>query len=263
VSVEIDLVAGQRYYIESYFTEGGGGDNMAVAVQAPGDPIPADGSTPITAINLGTFVQAGTLTIDTQPASQTNTVNGFATFTVGATSSSAICGAGTLLYQWFTNGVAIPGATGPSYTTPSLLATDDGTVFTVTVTAPARVLTSEEALLTVGSDVTGPSLASIRVDGSFTNIFLTYNERVNSGSAGETGNYTITDPAMNQIFVLAVITNANGSNVTLITEPMQENTIYNAQIDFQSDLAGNVSIPDPITTNFQTWIVGCPGGLVW
>src|SRR4030095_14799863 len=43
----ITLNQGQRYYMETYFTEGGGGDNMGVAVKGPGDVDPVNGGSRI------------------------------------------------------------------------------------------------------------------------------------------------------------------------------------------------------------------------
>jgi hypothetical protein len=78
-----------------------------------------------------------------QPASITVPVGQTATFSVSAT------GTGTLTYQWFKNGVAIPGATSSSYTTPPTVAGDTGSVFTVTVSNSAGSVTSGPATLTV------------------------------------------------------------------------------------------------------------------
>jgi hypothetical protein len=47
ITAPIALVAGQYYYYQALMKEGGGGDHVAVAIQGPGDPVPADGSTPI------------------------------------------------------------------------------------------------------------------------------------------------------------------------------------------------------------------------
>jgi hypothetical protein len=47
VSAQIPLVGAQRYYIEILHKQGGGGDDLAVAWQKPGDPLPANGSDPI------------------------------------------------------------------------------------------------------------------------------------------------------------------------------------------------------------------------
>ena len=77
---------------------------------------------------------AATLTVNVppsitaQPVSQTVTAGQTATFSVTAT------GSGTLTYQWKKNGTAISGATSASYTTPATSASDNGALFTVTVT---------------------------------------------------------------------------------------------------------------------------------
>src|ERR1041385_8743941 len=46
-SAAINLTNGVRYYIEALQKEGGGGDNLGVTWQKPGDPAPADGAAPI------------------------------------------------------------------------------------------------------------------------------------------------------------------------------------------------------------------------
>lgn len=50
----LPLVAGSRYYFEALMKEGGGGDNLGVAVARNGQPPPAAGSSPIT----GAFLMA-------------------------------------------------------------------------------------------------------------------------------------------------------------------------------------------------------------
>lgn len=58
-------------------------------------------------------------------------------------------GAANLAYQWRRNGVDIPGATGPSYTTPALGLGDSGTRYSVTVTNALGSVTSAPATITV------------------------------------------------------------------------------------------------------------------
>ncbi|MBP9913209.1 MAG: immunoglobulin domain-containing protein [Opitutaceae bacterium] len=67
-----------------------------------------------------------------------------ATFTVAAE------GVSPLSYQWNKNGVAISGATGASYTIPSINRTDAG-LYSVTITNPLGSVTSESAALSVGT----------------------------------------------------------------------------------------------------------------
>jgi beta-galactosidase len=90
----------------------------------------------------------------TPPASQAVTAGATATFNVVAG------GDGPFAYQWLRNGVAIPGATATSYTTPALMSGDSGSVFTVNVTNAGGTTTSPQAVLTVNSNTpTGPNLA--------------------------------------------------------------------------------------------------------
>ncbi|MCW1925047.1 autotransporter-associated beta strand repeat-containing protein [Luteolibacter arcticus] len=48
----INLVAGQKYYIELLHKEAGGGDHASLAWQMPGEPVPANGSAPIDGVYL-------------------------------------------------------------------------------------------------------------------------------------------------------------------------------------------------------------------
>jgi hypothetical protein len=81
--------------------------------------------------------------ITTQPASSTVTSPGAATFSVVAT------GTAPLTYQWQRNGVAIPGATGATYTLDPSAVTDNGAQFAVVVSNMAGSVTSATATLTV------------------------------------------------------------------------------------------------------------------
>ena len=81
----------------------------------------------------------------TQPISVTVTLGQTATFSVTAT------GTGAVTYQWYENGVAIPGATSSSYTTPPAAGSDNGAIFTVTVSDSLGSVTSAPAMLTVQS----------------------------------------------------------------------------------------------------------------
>ena len=238
ISAPINLVAGQKYYIEGFFTEGGGGDHMEVAVQGPGDPVPVNGSTPITSRNLGVYVQAGTLTISTQPQDRTVTENASPTFSVGVNASSTLCGGGSAIYQWYTNGVAVPGANGPSITVGPVTLADNGTVFRVVVTTPGRTVTSADAVLHVVTDNVPPRLMSARTDLSFNTIFLNFSEIMAQGPTAEAGDFFLLDSGMNQIQVNSV--DYGGSNLVLhLASPLVQDGVYSLEIDYQTDLVGN------------------------
>jgi hypothetical protein len=80
------------------------------------------------------------------PASLSVTAPATATFSITATGTPAPT------YQWSVNGVAIPGATGASYTTPATTAALSGTSYTVAVTNSAgAVISAPAATLTVAT----------------------------------------------------------------------------------------------------------------
>ena len=81
--------------------------------------------------------------ISSPPASYTASVGESATFRVTAT------GAAPLSYQWQRGGVPITGATGTSYTLPSVKTTDNGAQFRVVVKNASGTVTSPVATLTV------------------------------------------------------------------------------------------------------------------
>jgi hypothetical protein len=81
--------------------------------------------------------------ITTQPANKTVTVGKTAKFSVTATGTTPFS------YQWMKNGVNIVGATKVSYTTPSTVPADNGSLFSVKVSNAAGSATSNNALLTV------------------------------------------------------------------------------------------------------------------
>jgi hypothetical protein len=69
----------------------------------------------------------------------------------GAAATFSVIGAGSgpLGYQWQRNGLDIPGATSPTYTTPATSLGDDGTSFTVTVSNSLGNAKSTPAILNV------------------------------------------------------------------------------------------------------------------
>jgi len=77
-----------------------------------------------------------------------------------ATFNSVATGSPYIYYQWLRNGVVIPGATGPSYTTPTLKClTDNGAIYSVTVTNLFSTA-SAGSTVTLTCDVTSPTLVS-------------------------------------------------------------------------------------------------------
>src|SRR5467141_3617051 len=126
----------------------------------------------VTGVNFMANAAPVAPTITTQPASQTVTAGQNASFSVTAT------GTAPLTFQWQKNGVAIGGATSPSYTTPASITTqpvsqtsssystpattssDNVSLFTVLVSNTAGSVTSSPATLTVNAAPVPPSITT-------------------------------------------------------------------------------------------------------
>jgi len=124
----IYLAGGQRYYLELDHYNGTGGENCEATATPTGSP-PANGAaTALTGGCIGCYVpQCAYVAFTNQPASVTNaTPFTPVTFTAGGVTDSQIGimgqndpAAGTnnfMLFQWTTNGTAVPGANTSSFT---------------------------------------------------------------------------------------------------------------------------------------------------
>ena len=87
--------------------------------------------------------EVGPVQITTQPASTFGVVDSTARFSVGVNNPV------DATYQWYANGVLIPGATGSSYSTAAITPELNGTKYSVRVTGANGVATSQDAILTV------------------------------------------------------------------------------------------------------------------
>ncbi len=96
--------------------------------------------------------ECGPAAIIEQPADQRGAVGGTATFRIKTEGGRS--------FQWQKNGVNIPGAGGPVYTTPPLTGSDSGTTYRVRVASGCSSLLSEAATLTV-DDLDPPSVTVV------------------------------------------------------------------------------------------------------
>ncbi|MBI5471266.1 MAG: VCBS repeat-containing protein [Ignavibacteriae bacterium] len=136
---------------------------------------------------LLTVSNAGLPVVTVQPTNRTITAGQTATFSVTASSNTAMS------YQWTRNGSVIPGATLSAYTTPVTTAQDNGAAFRCIVSNSSGSATSNIATLTV------VPLQTQRVSNSL-QVLYTFEEgsgnTVNDVSGvGSPLNLTIADPA--------------------------------------------------------------------
>jgi hypothetical protein len=228
----ITLTANRPYYIEALMKEGGGGDNLSVAVIDPNNAI--DSSMPIPGQYLASIDKTtGPVRIVTEPQSQSVGPGRSVTFRV------EVDGTPPYTYQWKRNGVDIADAVNPSYTTGLVSPSDNGAKFSVAVTGAQGSLTSAEALLTVLSDATPPELVRAQADGSFTTVRVSFNEPVDAASATVASNYKISPNLQVSAAVLA-----NASTVIITTARQALDTEYSLMVNNVKDFAGNVIAAD-------------------
>jgi hypothetical protein len=146
---------------------------------------------------LGVNYIPGPATVAVQPVSRGVVQGDKATFTVK--------GAGTApySYQWYSNAVAIAGATGQSYTTPPATADMNNTAYTVNVSNGAGNQTSSPATLTVVAPAANPGqfVADFNSGVVPAGSYVVGNAAVGSGGVGGSG-------------VMKVTANANGAGGT-------------------------------------------------
>ena len=236
-SATVTLTNGFRYYIEALQKEGGGGDNLAVAWQKPGDAVPANGAAPIPGSYLTPY-GLGPPIITAQPASVAVVEYGTATFTVQL---SHVLGAA---FQWQRNGASIPGATNSSYFISPVALGDSGSVFRCFISNAYGNTNSSTATLTVNPDVTRPALSSVGSLGDPQILTVIFSEPVETASATTAGNYTFD----NGVTALSAKLDTDNRTIVLTTTPMAARTTYTITVNNVRDRA---TAPNSILPNTQ------------
>ena len=235
----IPMVAGQGYFIEAIYQEGGGGDYCFVAVRKQGEPAPA-GRSELDAIpgsNLGIPSApanvGGVLSIATSPASVTVRESASATFTVVYNNPNGL----PVCAQWYRDGVAILGANGLSYTIPIVAISDDGAKFSVqgSIIGSSAPL-SAEATLTVTKDTTPPVCVSAAATHVFSEVIVNFDELLSLGNSPvDRFGYS-----MAGFDTTAVRLNSDGKSVTVTFSPkLTLGASYTIVVRDVEDLAGN------------------------
>ncbi len=193
-----------------------------------------------------------------------------ATFTVAGTSDSVIQvnGQPVMSYQWYTNNVAVPGATGPSYTMPSVQPANDGMLVKCAIrslgygdalgnqawsnSTPATLHVFNAAPTFVASSlytnvVLDPAGAEIVM------VNLTFNKRMDLASLLNPSHYTINGG----LTITGVLVNSNDYRHVSLT--VTGNPVYPITVSFNglTDANGNALAAGtsgnvrPILLNFK------------
>ncbi|HOW68264.1 MAG TPA: PA14 domain-containing protein [Candidatus Paceibacterota bacterium] len=250
----ITLQAGQKYYLESIQSEGGGGDNVGVTFKRDTDPDPVDGDvSKLTGNVIGVYLNpnGANVNITSQPKDTTILESRTATLTVTATGSSAY--GPQLNYQWqkanpgssdFTD---ITGATADSYTTPVLQIADSGSKYRVKVGVPTLEVISSVATVTVNKDTVAPKITKVKAS-SVQNMIVTFDEPLDKTSAETASNYAISDG------VTVTKATLSGNAVLLVTSGLTVQKSYVLTVAGVKDLFGN-AVPAGTTFSFKANVI--------
>ena len=245
----IALVAGRKYAFIALVKEGGGGDYLQVAARKVGDTTPAASLVPLSGAWVGANAKPslGTPVITRQPQSLPQLLEGrSAQLSIEASITPAAYNF-PLLVQWRKNGAAIPGATGLGYAIPSASTADNGT-YTAVVSAPSgQSVTSDEAVVAVIADTFPPKISRVKAS-SVSTLIVTFDEALDTASAGTAGNYALSDGAT------VTAATASGNAVLLNTSSLTVGKSYTLTAGGVKDLFGN-TLPAGTTVSFVVNVV--------
>ncbi len=180
----------------------------------------------------------------TPPAAVTVNERGTATFRVVADGSAPFS------FQWLSNNVEIAEATSPVYTLANAGTSANGAAFKVRVTNAAGTATSADAVLTVTSDTTKPTLASVRGTESLNEVVVTFSEPITPETLNASGNYALSGGLT---FTLEPI---NDRSVRLLTSPQTAGTQYTLTVNNMVDTAATPNTIDANSTaNFRAFVL--------
>jgi hypothetical protein len=174
-SASVPLVAGQQYYMEYLYKEGGGGDYGQIAVKRSNDPRDPNTLQPITGALLSSLADpvGASITITQQPVSVTMTQGMSVTLTVGVTTTNDYGDYNQIVYQWESRQgtgawTPIQGANGASYAVPAAttgtiqyrarvyIPGAQATSATATVVGLLAISWQQPGILQEAPEVTGP-----------------------------------------------------------------------------------------------------------
>jgi hypothetical protein len=236
----VTLMAGRPYFVQAIFKEASGGDVCEVKWQLPG-------ANSYVWINSANIWSAFRLDNVVQPADLAVEENCSASFSVQATGSMLE----GLTRQWFSNDVAVAGATGWTYTSLITPLSANNALYHLELGAGGQVFyKSANAKLTVNQDQTPPTLATVYCSPDLKSLTFVYSEAMDPGTATSAASYGLSasDGGSAIVLVDPGVQSADMRSITFATtEAYRMDKDYHVMIAGIKDLANNVVNLD------QTW----------
>ncbi len=152
--------------------------------------------------------------------------------------------------QWYSNNVAIPGATTSTYEIASTPLSFNGTVFKViaqnVVTNITYSATSSVATLTVNADLVAPVLLFVTQAGN-NQILAAFSEPLSASSAGTPGNYTVTS-SLGNLPVTGAALDSTRTNILLTVGALTPSITYTLTVNGVTDPS---AAANPVAANSQ------------
>ncbi len=141
--------------------------------------------------------------------------------------------------QWYTNGVAVPGATGLTYSVASTPLAFDGISFRAVArniaNSTSHSVTSAVATLTVNPDLVRPVLLGAVAAGPV-QVVASFSERVTALTATNLGNYGLTGPG-GALAISNAFLDGSQTNVVLTVASMTPGAVYTLTVSGVRDQA--------------------------
>ncbi|MCD6339450.1 MAG: Ig-like domain-containing protein [Verrucomicrobia bacterium] len=159
--------------------------------------------------------------------------------------SATFEGSAPMTFEWFENGVVIPGANSPFYTIDRVSFARNGATFKCVGTNPYGTAATEEATLTVVADTTPPTLDYATGSRSFTEVTAVFSEPLDPATAEDPANYALSGGVTVTGAALAAPAGTPGDNIVLLTTSEQTpGTTLTLTVNNVTDVAGNPVAPD-------------------
>ena len=195
-----------------------------------------------------TYFQPFTSSVSGPPQIVTGVAGQSVTELQPATFQVTVLSPGGSKFQWYSNNVAITGATNSYYIIPHAPYSANGAQFKVVATAPDLTTANSSATLTVSQDSTPPVVRSAGPFGNPNGIKVIYSKLMDAASSASTGNYSLEDVASNTVTITSATLASDGMTAVLQLGSSLQATTNNYTLTI-SNVKDATSLGNTISSN--------------